>query len=316
MPDEPGVLRYATGLGRDGERLDVALAELTGLSRRRVRSRIEDGQVWVNGRPVRVLSRAVAFADVLDFIPEAHDTPRQPSPPRQLPLLHDDGWLVAVDKPFGMASQAPRRRGADELSVVEALTLQLAHREGRRVELLLFHRLDRITTGVLLFPRHHEAASALTREWRGGEVVKHYLAVVCGDPGPGERELAGAIAADPLVPGRFVVDRRGRPAHTTMRRIATSEGFSLVELRPRTGRTHQVRVHLAEAGWPVAGDSLYGGHGPSRPLLHAWQLGLPHPRNRHPLRIVAPLPPALVAFAARVGLAAELATLTGAPGRS
>ncbi|MFH1175878.1 MAG: pseudouridine synthase, partial [Acidobacteriota bacterium] len=148
-----------------GQRLDRAAAELTALPRRRVRALAEGGMLWVNGRAVRVLSRPLRSGDVLDVIgsDEAFAQPR-PLPP-ELAILFEDGWLVAVDKPAGVASQPPRERLPRELAADERLLLQLAMRDGRRCQIALVHRLDRITTGVLLFSRHHEAARALSAAW-------------------------------------------------------------------------------------------------------------------------------------------------------
>ena len=267
------------------ERLDRASAALTGLSRRHVRTIADAGMLWLNGKACRVLSRPLFVGDVLDIIPGDDVTlPAAPLPP-PLPLLFEDGWLVAANKPAGVTTQPARRRGEGELTAQERVTLQLAARDGHRSDVLLFHRLDRITTGIVLFARQHDAARALAAAWADGRARKRYLAVVVGDPGPGTHTVDRPIAADSLVPGRFRVDRRGKPAVTDVRRLATAGGVSLVEATPRTGRTHQVRVHLAEAGIPVAGDALYGGGPGHRPFLHAWRLALPHPRDGHALSL-------------------------------
>ena len=273
---------------------------------------IESGAVWHNARPVRVLSRAVATADVIDVVP-GDAALGEPAPlPPPLPILQEDGWLVAIDKPAGLASQVPRERRPGELTAPERLAVQLAARDGRRGEVLLIHRLDRLTSGVLLFARQHDAARALARAWAGDAVEKRYLAVVCGDPGGRPRDLDGAIAPDPLVPGRFRVAARGKAAHTALRRLARAGDFALVEAHPTTGRTHQVRVHLAAAGFPVAGDALYGGGREApRPLLHAWVLALPHPKDGSPLRLAAPVPADLRAFLAARGCDVDASLATG-----
>ena len=300
----PGVVRYLVAPEGDGERLDRAAAQLTGLSRRRVRQLVEDGQVWLNGAPLRVLSRPVRTGDVVDLI-SGPDTPALPAAlPAPLEVVHQDGWLVAINKPPGLASQPPRRRAQKELTAPELLALQLGWRDGRRADLLLFHRLDRITSGLLVLARNHEAARALTATWRGGDVAKEYLAVVAGDPGPSPVTVARAIGRDRLSPGRFRADRSGKPATTQVTRLAVAADLALVLARPLTGRSHQVRVHLAELGVPVAGDRLYGAaHRMPRPFLHAWRLALPHPRDGSPLHLEAPLPADMRAFLAGRGLA-------------
>ena len=296
------MVRYVVPPRLAGERLDQGAAALSELPRRRVRALAAEGRLWLNGRAVRVLSRTLHLGDVVDIL-AAGEALLVPPAPAGLTILHEDGWLVAIDKPAGAASQPPRRRTEGELTAQERLVLQLSLREGHRVEALLFHRLDRLTTGVLVFARQHAAARALARTWAEGRAVKRYLAVVRGDPGAEELDLAGPIATDPVLAGRFRVARGGRPARSRVRRLTAAGGLALVEVHPLTGRTHQVRVHLADAGCPVAGDALYGGgSGVPRPFLHAWRLTLPHPDGGAPLRLEAPLPDDMVAFLAAHGL--------------
>lgn len=299
----PGVVRYVVLPDHEGLRLDQGAAALTGLPRRRVRSLAAEGRLWLNGRAVRVVSRQLHVADVVDVVPEGEALAEPAQLPPPLGLLHEDGWLIAVDKPAGVASQPPRKRAPGELTAQERLALQLAARDGRRFEPLLFHRLDRLTTGVLLFACQRDAARALSRTWAEGGADKRYLAVVRGDPGETLRVVVGPIARDPVTPGRFQVNRRGRAARTEVRRLAAAGELALVEMHPVTGRSHQVRVHLAHAGFPVAGDSLYGGgSGVPRPFLHAWRLALPHPKDGARLRLEAPVPSDMAAFLAAHGL--------------
>jgi 23S rRNA pseudouridine1911/1915/1917 synthase len=274
---------------------------------------IESGRVWLNSVSVRVLSRTVQTGDVIDVIPDT-ETLTAPDPlAAALEIVHEDGWLLAVNKPPGLASQPPRQRRLGELTVPEALAMQLGWRDGHRADLLLFHRLDRITSGLLVLARNHEAARALSGTWRAGNVEKAYLAVVEGDPGPAPLTISRAIGRDQLSPGRFRTDRSGKSARTEVLRVSAAGGLALVLARPLTGRSHQVRVHLAELGFPVAGDRLYGsGRRMPRPFLHAWRLALPHPRDGSKLRLEAPLPPDMQAFLALHSL--TLGTEERAPG--
>lgn len=185
----------------------------------------------------------------------------------------------------------------------EALTLALSARAGRRQEVTLIHRLDRPTSGLMLFALHPRAARGLARLWRAGRVAKRYLAVISGDPGEEPLVLDQAIARDPLTPGRFAPSSRGRPARTAVRTLIRGATQNLVEARPLTGRSHQIRVHLAAAGWPVAGDVLYGGAPAPRLMLHAWRLELPHPVTGEGLSLTAPPPEEFAAQLQRCGLA-------------
>jgi 23S rRNA pseudouridine1911/1915/1917 synthase len=296
-------VRYLVGLEHVGERLDRVVAAVTGTARRRSRVLVDEGRVWLNSTVVRVLSRPVHLGDVIDVIAGEETLAPSTEPPPRLDIVHEDGWLVAVNKPAGLASQPPRDRRPGELTVPEALTLQLGERDGRRPDLLLFHRLDRITSGVLVLARHHESARALSAAWAAGTAEKTYLAIVRGAPGPDEIAITDRIGRDRLTPGRFRPDRSGKPARTLLRRLSAAPGLALVMARPLTGRSHQVRVHLAEAGTPVAGDRLYaGGGGVPRPFLHAWRLALPHPRGGETLRLEAPLPADMLSFLAANGL--------------
>lgn len=270
-------------------RLDQVLAHLAGIPRRRARALIDAGQLWLDGRPIRTLSRAVATGAVLDLLPPHAGA----APPGALPpveILFEDRWLIAVHKPSGIAAAAPRSRRREELTVGEALLLALSARAGRRQEITLIHRLDRPTSGVMLFALHPGAARGLARLWQAGNVVKLYLAVIPGDPGDEPLVLDQPIERDPLTPGRFAPSPRGRPARTTLRTLARGTTHHLVEVRPLTGRSHQIRVHLAAAGWPVAGDILYGGAPAPRLMLHAWRLELPHPITADGLSLTAPPP--------------------------
>lgn len=285
----------------------MGLAARTGLPRRRARALIAEGDVWLNARPCRVASRILHAADVLDVIGLEGSTAEPDLPP--LGVLYEDGWLVAVDKPRGAYTQPPRGE-AGSLSVLELATLRTSLRDGRRAELKLVHRLDRITSGVLVLARQREAARRLAAAWSSANVTKRYLAVVRGTPAA-EFAVDAPIAADPLAPGRFRVDRRGRPARTLVRTLAAGAGLALVEARPLTGRTHQVRVHLADRGYPVVGDALYGGgSAPPGPFLHAWRLSFPHPRENRLLALEAPVPADFAAYLAAHGLGETVSALT------
>ena len=296
------MVRYLVFPELFGQRLDLAVAALSGLARREVRRLAAGGQIWLNGAAARVLSRSVTTGDVVDLIPPAGPL-RPPASPPSVPLLHEDGWLVAVNKPAGVTSQPPRQRRQGELSVHEILALQLAHRHGRRRDVLLIHRLDRLTTGVMVFALQHEASRALARAWHDATIDKRYLVVAVGTPPRRRFGVTAPIARDPARPDTFRVHRQGRPARTEVVLLAAAHGFSLLEVRPLTGRTHQVRVHLAHAGIPVAGDTRYGGGGGvPRPFLHAWRLSLPHPAHGTPLALAAPLPVDMLSFLAERGL--------------
>jgi 23S rRNA pseudouridine1911/1915/1917 synthase len=296
----PGTVRLVVLPEHDGLRLDQLLAAATALSRRAARRLIDDGLVARNCQPTRVLGRVLEWGDVVDVLrpPDELGAPARPDLP-ELPVLFADRWLVAVDKPAGMLSQ-PGRGTTGELAADQVAVLRLAVERGSKPYLRMVHRLDRTTSGVALFAANPQAHAPLVAAWADDAVDRRYLAVVEGEPADDETVLDRPIGRDPSHGWRFRVDPAGRPARTAVRVAARlADGLALVECRLLTGRTHQVRVHLAAWGHPVLGDRLYGsrraGLAP-RPLLHASAVELPHPQDGHRLRIEAPVPDDLAAF--------------------
>jgi RluA family pseudouridine synthase len=278
----------------EGLRIDVVLAGATRLSRRAVRRLVSGGGLSRNGSALKVLSRTVRAGDVLRLAaPPSELAPDRPLEVPHPTILFEDRWLVAADKPAGVLAQPAERSDPEELAFDQILLLALARRDGRRPFLRLLHRLDRLTSGVVLAARAREALRPVARAWREGRVDRRYLAVVEGRPGREETLIDRPIARDPGHAWRFVVADRGRAAQTVVRLLDHHHDFSTVECRLVTGRTHQVRVHLAAIGHPVVGDRLYGSARSDlarRPLLHALSLGLPHPEDGRTLEIVSSPP--------------------------
>jgi 23S rRNA-/tRNA-specific pseudouridylate synthase len=214
-------------------RLDQAVALRSNLSRRKARELIAAGRVLVNQRSVRVASREVADDDELRVAEEL---------PRIALLASTDDWL-AVDKPAGVPTQPPRDRSA--ISLEEMLRIEYR-------EIYLVHRLDTPTSGVVVFARNRAAAARLSALFASRAIRKTYLAVI-----------DGAIEEQTI---DTPID--GKDAITIVR----PRGGSLVEAEILTGRTHQIRIHLASIGHPVAGDRRYGGTPAARLMLHAWKL--------------------------------------------
>jgi 23S rRNA pseudouridine1911/1915/1917 synthase len=282
-----------------GRRLDVVVGEVLGLSRARVKSLFEAGAVRVDGRRPSKGDRARGGARV--EVELAEDAPPLvPEPALGLVLLHQDDWLVAVDKPAGMPSH-PLKPG-ETGTLANALVARFPEVAGAGEDAReggLVHRLDIETSGVLLAARDRQTWEAARALFRERAVDKRYWALVSGpigDEGAIELPLRhkGEARVEPAVDG----GEAGREALSEFRVLARSGELALVEVRILTGVLHQVRAHLAAIGAPVVGDALYGG----RPLacltrffLHARSLGLLHPRSKHVLRIESPLPPELLA---------------------
>jgi 23S rRNA (cytosine1962-C5)-methyltransferase len=210
-------------------------------------------------------------------------------------IVHDDGDLIAIDKPVGVSSQA-----ADPARPDDVVTRLKAHLGG--AYLGVHQRLDRDTSGVLVFSRRKEHNAALARQFEGRSVGKTYLAAVSGWPAKRDSaELRDRVAPGENDTMRVVSgqSRAGKLALMRVRVVARRADRALLELSLETGRTHQARVQLAHAGAPIAGDVLYGGPPAPRLMLHAAALALDHPRTGARMSLVAPTPPELGEWLAR-----------------
>ncbi len=285
----------------EGARIDVFLAAVTQLSRRATRRLLTEGTIRFNGRPIRVQSRPVTAGDVVDILQPPAELGVGPLPNIVTPtILHQDRWLLVAAKPAGVLSASAENMQQGELAFDQQVLVARAVADGKRPFLRLVHRLDRVTSGAILFACHPEALPPLTSAWGKGLVERVYVAVVEGHPEFERVEIDRPIARDRLHAWRFTTDPSGRKAATEARVVAHLEnGLAVVECRLVTGRTHQVRVHLASVGHPVLGDRLYGSRRADeapRPLLHAASLTFPHPRSGEKLHIVCPPPDDIAAF--------------------
>jgi 23S rRNA pseudouridine1911/1915/1917 synthase len=277
------------------ERLDVLLTRQTGLSRSRVQRLIEQGHARVNGQPVDQPSRKVSALDIAT-LEEPPPTPIAVVP-EALPLdiLYQDAHLAVVNKPCGMVVHPAA--GHAEGTLVNALLHHLGDLSGIGGALRpgIVHRLDKDTSGLLLIAKDDQTHRALSDMLKAREIHKTYQAVAQGH----FKEESGCIDA-PI--GRHPKDRKrmavlpdGRPATTIWRAVATLRGATHLHIDLITGRTHQIRVHMAHTGHPLLGDPLYGAKKAAdapRLMLHAWRLSLIHPITGENLAFEAPPPDA------------------------
>ena len=216
-------------------------------------------------------------------------------------VLYQDEYLLAVNKPAGLPTLPD---GYDRTAPHMRSVLEPAF--GR---LWIVHRLDRVTSGVLLLARSAEAHRALNRLFDAHQVIKVYHALIRGEPPWAGRRLDWPLRPDGDRRHRTVIDaRRGRPAVTQIRVLERLGCAALIEARPETGRTHQIRAHLACAGFPLLGDELYGPGGSiglvQRAALHALSIEFVHPLTSQPIAIAAPYPEDFLAALAALRSAA------------
>jgi len=292
-------------------RLDVYLAaRIEGWSRVRLQRLIEDGDVMVNGRIAKASYKLRASDEV-----EAELTPPTAAnfAPENLPLeiVFEDDDLVVVNKPAGMVVHPAA--GINSGTLANALAYhftQLSSHAGA-VRPGLVHRLDKDTSGLLVVAKNEEVHEKLADQFRAREVFKSYIALVHGVVKENTGSIDQPIARDARNRTRMAVLRGGRPALSLYRVRRRYNRFTLLDVEIKTGRTHQIRVHLAWLKYPLVGDEVYGGGRDNsvrnttlraairklnRQFLHAEQLGFSHPRSGQKLRFDAPLPADLDAF--------------------
>ncbi len=253
-------------------RLDHALSlELPDISRRQIVKLIQKRKVWVNDRRVWIASWKVKNGDRVRIDQLPIPTPQTPAVPQEW-IIAEKPELLVVNKPAGLVSHATRH--TPELD----LTSQVRQRYGENAA--LYHRLDRDTSGLVLFSRSSELNAALDQAFKAGTVRKHYLAIVEAEDAA-DLEASGVfdepIDRHPKRRDRMHTHPDGRKSETRYRFLAEADGLALLQLMPITGRTHQLRVHLAAHGAPILGDKLYGRKSTPAPrlMLHAAKLELP-----------------------------------------
>ena len=305
-PANAQVKKLEVGEEQAGQRLDnYLLRELKGVPKTHVYRIIRSGEVRVNKGRASAETRVEA-GDVIRVPPvrTAEKSTTRPAPARDFPVLFEDDALIAIDKPAGVAVH-----GGSGVSFGVIEQLRQARPAAKMLELV--HRLDRETSGILLVAKKRSALTKLQDQFRERETGKTYLALVAG-AWPANKKVIDVplhkyLQADGERRVKVVAkdDPDGMRAITLVQVAQKLRDLTLLEVTIKTGRTHQIRVHLAASGHPIAGDDKYGDfdlnkrlakEGLKRMFLHAWRLQFTHPASGERMELSAPLPPQLTGF--------------------
>ncbi|MDQ4039293.1 MAG: RluA family pseudouridine synthase [Actinomycetota bacterium] len=288
--------------GLAGLRVDAALTRLFGLTRTKAAELADAGEVSLDGRVRGKGDRVSADAWLEVRLPSADPIPFPQEPVPGLTILYVDDEILVVDKPVGVAAHpSPGWTGPTVTGGVAAMGYLMAS-SGAQERQGVVHRLDAGTTGVMVLARSEAAYTALKRAFRERRVDKGYHALVQGHPDPSTGTIDAPIDRNPTHDWRFAVVAGGRPSVTHYTTMEAFPAASLLDITLETGRTHQIRVHMAALRHPCVGDTTYGADpklaarlGLSRQWLHAVRLGFAHPASGAPVSFTSPYPADLTA---------------------
>ena len=278
-------------------RLDKELCRLLGISREICKRLILSGRIKISGETRHHPAKRLGEKMEIEILPEPEKekAARANFSGYDIKIIYEDGEIVAVDKPVGLAVHPGAGHENDTLvDWLRSRKIKLA-RTSDPSRAGLVHRLDKDTSGIILIAKESAAAEHLMSQFAERKVEKEYRAVVQGRLPAKPLRIVGAIGRSPDDRKKFSIQSGGRDAVTVVESIAESSTTNacLIRAIPKTGRTHQIRVHLKHAGFPIIGDPVYGRknlHGVGRMLLHAYLLSFTHPGNNRPVKLVAPLP--------------------------
>jgi 23S rRNA pseudouridine1911/1915/1917 synthase len=303
--------RVVTGAASSG-RFDLAVSAVAGISRAHAQRLISDGRALVDGRRARASDRLRGGEEIRVELSAPPD-PTLHGESIPLRIAYEDEAMLIVDKPAGLVVHPSHGHATGTL--VHAL-IGRAEARGEQLGSIagvgrpgIVHRLDKQTSGLILVAKTDDAQASLMRQFGARSIVKEYLALVRGAPPAPRGRIEAPVGRDPRDRQRMAVVAGGRAAVTEYESLGSADGYSLVALHPVTGRTHQLRAHLAYLGLPIAGDTRYGGGigpgGLERQFLHAARVTLDRPIDGRRLTAWSELPPDLSASLAASGIVSD-----------
>jgi 23S rRNA pseudouridine1911/1915/1917 synthase len=294
MPDLDATVQFDADRGDARLRLDQVIVrrvtQISRLSRSVAQRWIESGAVTVDGRrATRPSTRVREGATIAVVIPTSATRRSRPAAEAMdLEVLYEDAFLIALNKPPRIVVHPSYKQRSGTL--LNAVLWRVREQPHARPGILT--RLDKDTSGLVIVALTPEAHAAMQRDAAAGRITKEYLAVVRGTPRPPRGRIMLPLGRDPNDRRRVIVTPGGAASETHYETLSSRDGRSLVRCALVTGRTHQIRVHLASSGWPIVGDRMYGEADASIPrqALHAWRTILPHPITRETIDMEAPIP--------------------------
>lgn len=284
-------MRHVVAPEEAGLRADVVVARVAGVSRSIVADAVKRGDLLLNGAAVKG-STPLAEGDALEFALQERAAIVAEPEAIDVPVVFEDDDIMVVDKPAGMTTHPAH--GATSGTLVNALLAHAGTLPGEALRPGLVHRLDRDTSGLLVVAKTPEALSRLGKAMKARYIKREYLGLVWGIPTLPLGTIDGAVGRDPHNRLKYTITADGKPAVTHYELREKLYHASELLFRLETGRTHQIRVHMAALGYPIVNDPVYGKADSRFPLpgqaLHAWRLAFRHPRTREDLEFETPPP--------------------------
>ena len=288
-------VHFTAGPHDVGQRIDVIVAKRSGVTRAAAQRALRNGDVTAHGEKVRPSYRLEEGDDVVGVIPVGELEPPQ-AEDIPIEVRYEDDRVLVVSKPAGLVTHPARGHTTGTLvNALLGLGVDLSRSDSTRPGIV--HRLDRETSGLLIVAKDDGAQAELVAAMQARQVTRRYLALVRGSPPASSGTVEAPIGRHPTRRTRMAVVPDGRPAVTHYEVYEERDGVSFLEVRLETGRTHQIRVHMAHIGNPVLGDRTYGGMGEAarelgltRPFLHAWRLSFVSPGSNERVDVTDQLP--------------------------